>query len=428
MWATPSEYGAGQGNAGANGNKRQDVPRDGALGTWQVGSTLFVGRGTAVKMFDVETGKELGSVAPPEPGMKPCAMTEAANKDGIGAVAWTVYDDGTSDGVCKKLSFVDARNGGKVLRTTEFGGKKRKDGSPWYFYRSTIGFVGDDIVAALTPTSVIGFRVDDGSTAWTWENRSKDPSVFPGTPLIAPVTNSAMKTGADVVAVISNASQSGSGYELELVTLDAAGRQIGAEPTRFEGPVPDVDADIVSAAPITVVIAPGVGEKHPPQLLRFDRDGTQTAAFPLKAQQGPVDYLGSYSLHGQVLLPYRVTGDTLYGMTARDLSDGTGRPGIVAFDLSSGEVRWEVPSADMDDLVLVEADKDGLVVVNASFRGIRVESYAATDGQVTLISEATSVELDKRLSADSIITIADGRMFVTSIKPFDYGTQAFAAG
>ncbi|MGW0660230.1 hypothetical protein [Streptodolium elevatio] len=426
-WNSPPENESRTGNAGANGNKGQDVPRDDALGTWQVGSTLFVGRGTAMKMFDMQTGKELGSVAPPGRGMKPCAMTEAVNKDGIGAIAWTVYDDGSSDGACKKLSFVDARNGGKVLRTTEFAGKKRKDGSPWFYYESRIGFVGEDIVAALTPTSVVAFRVDDGSTAWTWENRSKDPSVFPNTVQIAPVVNTAMKTGPDVVAVISDASQSGGGYDLELVTLDAAGRQIGAQPTPFEGPVPDTNAEIVSAAPITVMFAPDLGDELPPQLLRFDRDGTQVASFPLAAQQGPVDYQGSRTLHGQVLLPYRVSGDTLYGMTRRDPFSSEGRPGVVAFDLSSGELRWEVPSADMDKLVLVEADKDGLVAVNASYDRVRVESYAAADGQVTVLSEASPLNMQFPVSTDSIITIADGRMLVTRITPIGYGTQAFAA-
>ncbi|MFE5328174.1 hypothetical protein ACFRCG_17525 [Embleya sp. NPDC056575] len=432
VWATPAE-GKSIGeykpdDFDPNKNKNSDVPRDKALGTWASGSTLFVVRGTAVTMLDIATGREIGRVTPPAPGLKPCAMTEGVNKDGVGGIAWTVYDDGTGTGVCKQLSFVDTRKGGTVLRTVEFAGKKRKDGSPWHWYSASIGFVGDDLVAVMTPTSVIAFRVGDGTTAWTWENRSKDPSVFPDTRLIAPVHNTAMKTGPDLVAVISDSNQRGSGHDPELVTLDAAGRQIGAQPTPVDGPSEDADAEIVALQPLTLLFPRTLGDDFAPQIVRFDRDGTRIGAFSLESPQGPVDSLGARTLHDHKTSPFQVVGNTLYAVTAKDLDTRVGGPGVVAFDLTSGRLLWNVPGTDWDRPILVRSDDKGVLVLTPSLQGIMLGSYAAADGRMTTVSEAPRAEPRKGIQADSIVDLVEGRILVTGISPIGFGTQAFAAG
>ncbi|MFE3203178.1 hypothetical protein [Embleya sp. NPDC059237] len=77
--------------------------------------------------------------------------------------------------------------------------------------------------------------------------------------LIAPVDNTAMKTGPDLVAVVSDSNQRGSRHGPELFTLDAAGRQIGAQPTPVDGPSEDTDAEIVTLHPLTLLFPQALG-------------------------------------------------------------------------------------------------------------------------------------------------------------------------
>lgn len=399
--------------------KNRKQPRDGLIATWHAGDRFFVGRGTGVEIYQLATGQRLGTIAAPKPGLQPCGMTSGVNKDGMGAVAWWEESADYVFGACRYLSIVDARNGGKVLSTSGFESTK-KDGSKLSVYNTTLGFVGEDLVAATTLTSVVAFRVSDGGEAWTWNNRTTPDKL---------VAIQRMVTSPDTIAVLADASPSPMWKEHELVTIDRNGRQIGAAPTPLQVTERTDDADFVSVDPLTVITKPESGFSRVPALVGvFDRAGApKNAPFPLKADQGPIDVTANLGQDSNRWLNLRVTSTTLYAATKRaSETDGGGIDGVVAFDLNTGALRWSRPGADFERPHLAVADDERLLVVNASSRTFLVDAYAAADGQVTPVSKVELRDPSQSLPSDMHLDFVDNRLLVSALRTHQFGTEAFA--
>ncbi|GAA4973043.1 hypothetical protein GCM10023205_44260 [Yinghuangia aomiensis] len=399
--------------------KNSKEARDGLIAAWPVGDRYFVGRGTGVEIYQLATGQRIGTVAAPKPGLQPCGMTPGLNKDGIGAVAWWEETTDYVFGACRYLSVVDARNGGKVLSTSGFASAK-KDGSPLSVYNTQLGFVGDDLVAATTLTSVVAFRVSDGGEAWTWRNRTTPETL---------VSIKSMATSPDTIAVLADASPTPMRQEHELVTLDRNGRQIGAAPTPLQVTDPTDDAELLSMDPLTVITKPESGFSRVPALIHvFDRAGApKNTPFPLKADQGPIDVNADLGQDSHKWFNLRVTRTTLYATTTFTMSDGGGIDGVVAFDMNTGALRWSRPGADSERPHLALADDDRLLVVNTSSRTFLVDTYAAADGQVTPVSKVELKDPSQSLPSAMHLDFADNRLLVSALRSHTFGTEAFAA-
>lgn len=388
--------------AKAVGAETGDTKRLGLLGTWQAGNTLFVGRGSEIAMLDVTTGRRTGAVAPPEPGLLPCAMTPALNRDGMGAVAWLDHDDAM--GECGRVSLVDARNGGKVVWSRPFSGTDIDGREIWHF-RGAVGFAGDDLVAAMTPTSVVAFRAADGANAWTWES-----------PVPADEgTNQAMVASPDLVAVqIRHFGED----KPAIVTVDTAGKQISAEPAEIELLERYGDVDLLSSAPLSVVVRPATAAAEAtkaPEVRFLDRDGTVTRSVPLTAGGKPTGVAAVDGQDGRTWFGIRVVGTTMYAVTRTGGSADGAAAGVGAFDVTSGAQLWHVPAAVNTTPVMVGADESGVYVFNAMyFGGSGVVSYAAKDGRATNVSTVSPEPRGPLVTfRNLLVDVVKGRLLFT---------------
>ncbi|MGW3061576.1 hypothetical protein ACWC98_37525 [Streptomyces goshikiensis] len=109
-----------------------DLLRTRLLGSWRTDTALYVGRGTGITVLDPVTGKQLGTIEPPEPGMSPCGMSDGLSKDGLGALAWLKGDPDSAKATCDHITLIDTRNGNTARWTATvsaepLGGKPLTD-------------------------------------------------------------------------------------------------------------------------------------------------------------------------------------------------------------------------------------------------------------------------------------------------------------
>ncbi|MFD8978499.1 hypothetical protein [Streptomyces sp. NPDC059564] len=212
-WKAPTESG--------------DVLLTKLMATWHTKTALYIGRGTGVAILDPATGKQLGTVAPPEPDMHLCGMTEGLTASGLGAIAWVKGDPLDPNASCDRVSLVDTRKGSTIVWTTQVagvpvGGKALTDDT------TRLAFVSGDVLAVMTSNTVVGLRPDK-SEAWTWRN--------PGATANSYMLNWDMTAHGDRIMIMLGVEGGGPEmWQYSVAILDAKGRQVSAAPVAM--PVP----------------------------------------------------------------------------------------------------------------------------------------------------------------------------------------------
>ncbi|WP_422517223.1 hypothetical protein [Streptomyces sp. 5.8] len=350
-----------------------DILRTKLMGTWRTSKAYYVGRGSGLEVLDLATGQSLGQIAPPEPGMTPCGMSDTLNQDGFGAVAWLRGDPESPRASCDQISLVDTRKGNAIVWTTTVSGVPLR-GKPLTNDTVRLGWMGD-VLAVMSPNTIVGLKPDK-STAWSWQN--------PGAQAGAYVLNWDMTVARDRIMVMLGTEQ-GADWTYEVATLDNVGRQLSAAvplPAPKDGAV-----DLVSAAPMTALVRPDhFDHQTAPELVVFNQDGGIARRIKLATPVGParagqLNLLGRserYNIQFAAGRAYVTSGDPL------DLNTPTH---ITAFDMASGTALWSRPVDTVTQPRFIGADDDRVYVLGGkAAKDMALYAYAAADGTRTQIS------------------------------------------
>ncbi|MEU9420187.1 hypothetical protein [Streptomyces sp. NPDC048272] len=375
-----------------------DLLRTKLLGNWRSDTALYVGRGTGITVLDPDTGRQLGTIEPPEPGMSPCGMSDGLGKDGLGAVAWLKGDPDSPRATCDHVTLIDTRNDNTARWTTTvsaepLGGKPLTDDT------TRLGFTGD-VLAIMTGNTVVGLRTDK-STAWTWKNPGVRPDTY--------VLNWDMAIGPDRVAVLLG-TEHGATWTYDIATLDANGKQLSATPVPM--PTPKAGSiDLVSATPMTALVRPdSFDHTTPPDLVTFTREGAVARRIQLATQAGPAT-IGQFNLLGRAeRYNVQLTDTTAYVAAGASLSLEGAPTQVAAFDLATGAHRWTRPVGTAAQPRFVGADDDTVYVLGGkTVSDMELYAYSASSGDRTRISTVKAPDSLFMLSS-AIIDYASGSL------------------
>ncbi|WP_327309745.1 hypothetical protein OG730_41370 (plasmid) [Streptomyces sp. NBC_01298] len=375
-----------------------DLLRTKLLGSWRTDTALYVGRGTGITVLDPVTGKQLGTIEPPEPGMSPCGMSDGLSKDGLGALAWLKGDPDSPKATCDHITLIDTRKGNTARWTTTvsaelLGGKPLTDDT------TRLGFTGD-VLAVMTGNTVVGLRTDK-STAWTWKN--------PGVRTDTYVLNWDMAIGPDRIVVLLG-TEHGATWTYEIATLDANGKQLSATPEPMPTPK-DGSIDLVSAAPMTALVRPdSFDHTTPPELVTLTREGAVARRIKLATQAGPAT-IGQFNLLGRAeKYNVQLTDTTVYVAAGDSLSMEGAPTQVAAFDLATGAHRWTRPVGAAAQPRFVGADDDTVYVLGGkSISDMEFYAYSAKTGDRTKISTVKAPDSLFMLNS-AIIDYASGSL------------------
>ncbi|MGW9370403.1 outer membrane protein assembly factor BamB family protein [Streptomyces xanthophaeus] len=385
------------------------------MASWRTDSAYYVGRGTGVEILDPATGKKLGSVVPPEPDMHPCAMTEDLTAEGLGAIAWIKGDPLHYKASCDRISLIDTRNGSKITWTKQINGAPLQ-GKPLTDDSARLAFVTGNVLAVMTPNTVVGLR-PDGTEAWTWGNVGAGSDLY--------FANWDMTAHGDRLMVKVGTEGGPELWMFWIATIDASGRQVGA-PLRM--PVPSRgDVSLVGAAPMTAIITPGISdETTPPELVTFTRDGAEARRVPLPTSSGKVQ-LNRTSLLGYAeRFDIAFSGSTAYIVVGDPYSSKTPTQ-IVALSLETGATTWTQPFDPLATARFLGADQDAVYVLGGTrSQDMPVYAYAAKDGTRTQISTVKAPEAAVSVRG-VIVDYSAGNLALTDPGKGEFGTAMFRA-
>ncbi|MFF3677734.1 PQQ-binding-like beta-propeller repeat protein [Streptomyces sp. NPDC002120] len=381
------------------------------MATWRTKTAYYVGRGTGVEILDAATGKSLGTLAPPEPDMHPCGMTEGLTADGLGAIAWIKGDPLDVKASCDRVSLVDTRNGSSIIWTKQVSGALM-DGKPLTDDTTRLAFIAGGLLAVMTPNTVVGLR-PDGTEAWTWRNA--------GVPLNQYVLNWGMSAHHDRLMVMIGVQRAG--WRYWVVTLDATGKELSPEPVPIP---PESHGDLVGGGPMTVILTPpGLGKTKEPELMTFTREGRLARVIPLASAAGPVQLNQGRRLGRASRYDIAFNGSTAYVVAGDALSSSSTLPQIVAFDLDTGATRWTQPVDTLTVPRFLGSDEDTVYVLGGkATKDMPVYAYAAKDGARTQISTVKAP--DTFLSMIGVaVDYSAGTLALTEPGRYSYGTVMF---
>lgn len=383
------------------------------LETWQTKTAFYVGRGTGVEILDPATGKKTGTIAPPEPGMQPCAMTKALTADGLGAIAWVKGDPQSVGASCDRVSLVDTRNGGSITWTKQVSGAPL-DGKPLTNDGMRLGFVAGDVLAVMTPNTIVGMR-RDGAEAWTWRN--------PGVQANQYVLNWDMTVHNDRIMVMIGI-ESGD-WRYWTTVLDAAGKELSPEPVPMSVPK-GAKIDLVDAA-MAVLLRPRAADKATkPELVTFTREGSLGRVIPLASNAGPLQENWSNRLGSHDQYDIAFSGSTAY-FVAGDTLSTTNPTQVIAIDLGSGATKWTQP-VDIGAVPrFLGTDADKLYVLGGrAIRDMNVYAYSVQGGAKTKVSTVKVPDGGVSMSGTAVDYNA-GSIALTEASRGSFGTIMFRA-
>ncbi|MGW6841389.1 hypothetical protein [Streptomyces sp. NPDC054958] len=361
------------------------------MAAWRTPGAYYVGRGTGVEILDPATGKKLGTVVPPEPDMTPCGMTESLTGDGLGAIAWIKGDPEAFRAACDRISLIDTRNGNKIAWTKQISGAPL-NGKPLTNDTTRLAFLTGDVLAVMTPNTVVGLRLD-GAEAWTWRNI--------GVGLDKYVLNWDMTAHQDRIMVMIGIEGGPELWRYWVSTLDASGKELSKEPVPM--PVPAKGGvSLVGAVPMTAIVEPYSFDKvTKPELVTFNRDGSVARRIPLASAAGEIRLNQSRRLGGAKRFDIAFSGSTAY-LVAGNPASSTAPVQIVALDLESGATRWTEAVDTVTTPRFLGVDKDTVyVLAGKTSQDMPVYAYAAKDGTRTQISTVKAT--DSLLSMENLI-------------------------
>ncbi|MFD4870052.1 PQQ-binding-like beta-propeller repeat protein [Streptomyces sp. NPDC058412] len=381
------------------------------MATWRTKTAYYVGRGTGIEILDPATGKPLGTLAPPEPDMHPCGMTEGLTADGLGAIAWIKGDPLDTKASCDRVSLIDTRNGNAIAWTKQVSGAPM-DGKPLTDDTTRLAFIAGGVLAVMTPNTVVGMR-PDGTEAWTWRNA--------GVPLNEYVLNWTMSTHHDRIMVVLAVQRTG--WRNWVVTLDATGKELSPEPVSVPK---ESRVGVIDGGPMAVILTPSaLGEAKNPELMTFTREGRVARVIPLASDAGPVQLNRSSRLGRSARHDIAFSGSTAYVVAGDSLSSSSVLAQIVAFDLETGATRWTQPVDTLTIPRFLGSDKDMVYVLGGkATKDMAVYAYAANDGTRTQISTVKAP--DTTLSLGGVaVDYGAGSLALTDPGRYTYGTVMF---
>ncbi|MEU9377179.1 hypothetical protein AB0D94_25855 [Streptomyces sp. NPDC048255] len=390
-----------------------DPLRTAFMATWRTNSAYYVGRGIGVEILDPATGKQLGTVVPPEPDMHPCGMTEGLTADGLGAIAWIKGDPLHYKASCDRVSLVDTRSGSKIVWTKQINGAPL-NGKPLTNDTTRLAFLTGDVLAVMTPNTVVGLR-PDGTEAWTWANIGVRSDTY--------FLNDDMTAHGDRLMVMVGTEGGPETWMYWVATIDASGQQVGA-PVRMPVP-PGGHVSLVGAAPMTAIVTPRAFEEAiSPELVTFTRDGTVARRVPLPSSAGKVQLRTSPRLGRATRFDIAFSGPTAYLIAGDPYSSKTPTQ-IIALNLETGATTWTQPFEPLITPRFLGADQDAVYVLGGKGpQDMSVYAYAAKDGTRTQISTVKKPDVDLFLS-DQIIDYHAGNLTLTEPGRTGFGTIMF---
>ncbi|MFD3762157.1 hypothetical protein [Streptomyces sp. NPDC058622] len=392
-----------------------DSLRTKLMATWRTNTAYYIGRGTGVEILDPATGKKLGTVTPPEPDMHPCGMTEGLTASGLGAVAWVKGDPLHHEASCDRISLVDTRNGSKITWTKQINGVPLK-GKPLTDDTTRLAFLAGEILAVMTPNTVVGLRTD-GAEAWTWRNA--------GVPAEQYVLNWDMSAHHDRIMVMIGMEGGSELWRYWVATLDATGREVSAEPVPM--PVPSRGhVDLVGAGPMAAIVRPGSSDKTTkPELVTFARDGSVARRIPLASSAGDIQLRETSRLSRLRRFDIAFNGSTAY-LLAGDPYSATAPTQVVALDLETGTTRWTRPVDTGTTPRFLGADSHAAYVLGGKgSRDMPVYAYAADDGDRTQISTVKAPDAAMSMSGLVIDYSAGNLALVEPGRGLTFGALVF---
>ncbi|MEV6681252.1 hypothetical protein AB0N09_30945 [Streptomyces erythrochromogenes] len=394
-----------------------DLLRSKLMATWRTNTAYYIGRGTGVEILDPATGKRLGAVTPPEPDMHPCGMTESLTASGLGAVAWVKGDPLHYKASCDRISLVDTHNDSKTVWTKQINGAPLK-GKPLTNDTTQLAFLAGDILAVMTPNTIVGLRTD-GAEAWTWRN--------PGVPANQYVLNWDMTAHHDRIMVMIGMEGDPELWRYWVATLDATGREVSAEPVPM--PVPSGGhVDLVGAGPMAAIVQPRAFDKTTkPELVTFARDGSVARRIPLASSAGAIQLRETSRLGRTSRFDIAFNGSTAYLLAGDPFSD-TAPTQIVALGLETGATRWTQPVDVITTPRFLGADPDTVyVLAGKATRDMPIYAYDAKDGTRTQISSVKAPDAAMPMSG-LVIDYSPGNLAL--VEPgggSDFGAVMFRA-
>ncbi|WP_330295054.1 PQQ-binding-like beta-propeller repeat protein [Streptomyces sp. NBC_00503] len=390
------------------------------LGNWNTDTAYYIGRRTGVEIYDSKTGNRLGTVTPPEPDMHPCAMTEGLSKGGLGAIGWVKGNQTASTASCDQVSLIDTRKGGAVRWTTQVAGVP-VDGKAVTDESAALAFVEGDVLAVMTPNTVVALRPDK-KVAWTW--------VSPRAGLH--VRNTAMTARGDRITVMMGVETQGTAdWTWSVSTLDAAkGRQMDATAVPMTPPKDGFVRLVGNGAPAALLLPDGLAANPPPpELVTFGRDGGVARRIPLATTVGPV-LLHPMELANRTTrfdIAFDADATTAY-VIAGETTSLTVPASVVAYDLATGTQMWSKPVGTATVPRFLGTGKDAVYVLGGkAVSDMSIQSYAAKDGTPAKIGTVTAPDIAFPVSS-LVVDYRKGNLVMveTGVSPF-YGAIAFRA-
>ncbi|MGW3059453.1 hypothetical protein ACWC98_26430 [Streptomyces goshikiensis] len=403
VWETPAATG--------------DTLRTGLLGTWRSDTAYFVGRGTGVEILDRVSGKSLGKVEPPEADMSPCGMTEGLNKAGMGAISWVKGDPLSSRAACDQVSLIDTRNGARPVWTASVPGAVVEK-QPLTSDENRLAFLSDDVLAVMSPNTVVGLGVADKRELWTWRN--------PGVADHKYVLNEHMVTGRDRIMVMVALETAATQWSRTVITLDGNGTQMSAVPLP-DFPVLGRKYQLLSAEPATVLLdAAAFDRSTPPEIIVFGRDGTIARRIKLSTGAGPTTPNQIDMLRTLKRFDIQLSATTVYAI-ADDATAESSPAQVAAYDLATGATKWVQPVDLATRPRFLSADDDTVYVLGgkAAF-DMNVYAYSAESGTRTQVG--TVAAPDGLLPISSLVMdYKGGELAMVRPNQGDFGAMMFRA-
>lgn len=284
-------------------------PKDNLVGVWQTDHDVVRISSTGATGYDLATGKQLFTVAPPGPGLVPCSISPTLAPGDIGSIFYS--QDGNFS--CDTVIGVDATTGKQLWNLNSVD--KVVDAATGSTFVD-----GSVVVIASDSGAVAGVDAKTGDTKWKYAATAKECTV--------------QNTGGRgaVVIVQERCTRHGSGSEGNYVAVDAAtGRHLWQTPT-----APDYGLRaVISTNPVVILASSskstlsGGDLKDGDEFLAFDPAGKQTTTIPADDDQAGTNL---NTPHPNAL----VAGTTLYADTRGD----KGGDGVTAYSLTTGAELW----------------------------------------------------------------------------------------
>lgn len=323
------------------------------LGSWITDKVVVRAGAEGLHAYDLVTGKDVWGFPVPDANASLCSASPTS-VGGVGAIVYGPKDN------CTSVAAVDTVTG-KQLWSASLADPKEVAAEPVRIAQ------GREIIAATTGLVLKVHSARDGRVLWERDLRKASPA--------CPMDHMKAEDATLVIAFHCFGKDTETVVSKDALTgKDQWSAQL--PPGSARGSV-----NLLSAAPVVVHLRNTDPAARVDSLHSFDATGK---AQPPIAMVGPYGTLtfqhGASSLH---LEEARVVGNTLFAPTAQLSSGVPQRPSaLVAFDLATGQPKWQAPAGNMQDIAMVAEDDRRVVILDTGKNGraAQIHWYGTADG------------------------------------------------